>query len=163
MNDFGVLVEPNGLRFERILPGPVTRVWEHLTSAELLARWFAPCIITPREGGAVSVRFDELESAVVACWSPLRRLSIQWDVGPAETTFELYEHGRDVRLVLTETRASWSPEVLVDVAGGWHAYLNALGACLQGADPMPEKKAMRALAALYRDRPGFERAAATAP
>ena len=33
-NTFGVLVEPGTIRFERILPGPIERVWEYLNDAQ---------------------------------------------------------------------------------------------------------------------------------
>jgi hypothetical protein len=31
---FGVLIEPGTIRFERILPGPIERVWDYLTDSE---------------------------------------------------------------------------------------------------------------------------------
>lgn len=43
-----------GVRIERLLPGPVERVWEHLTNTRLLQGWFGEkSYIEPRQGGAV--------------------------------------------------------------------------------------------------------------
>ncbi len=43
-----------GVRFERLLPGPIGRAWEHLTNTRLLKAWFGDnSSIEPRQGGAV--------------------------------------------------------------------------------------------------------------
>lgn len=34
MNEFGVVTEPGTVRFERVLPGPIERVWAYLTESE---------------------------------------------------------------------------------------------------------------------------------
>ena len=38
---FGELVEPATLRIQRLLPGPVERVWDYLTRSELRRQWLA--------------------------------------------------------------------------------------------------------------------------
>lgn len=38
MSDYGTHSEPNTLRLERVLPGPIERVWEYLTDSEKRAR-----------------------------------------------------------------------------------------------------------------------------
>ena len=40
MNDDGRIVNETMVRFERVLPGPVERVWEFLTRGEHIAEWF---------------------------------------------------------------------------------------------------------------------------
>ena len=39
MNDYGELLDDHTVRFERILPGPVDRVWSYLTESDKRARW----------------------------------------------------------------------------------------------------------------------------
>ena len=34
MNDYGELLDENTVRFERLLPGPIERVWSYLTEGE---------------------------------------------------------------------------------------------------------------------------------
>ena len=38
---FGELIEPTTLRIERLLPGPIERVWAYLTDGALRAKWLA--------------------------------------------------------------------------------------------------------------------------
>lgn len=38
---YGRLVEPTTLKIERLLPGPIDRVWAYLTQSELRRRWLA--------------------------------------------------------------------------------------------------------------------------
>ena len=41
MNKYGKLINPTTLQFERMLPGPIDRVWEHLVDDTKRALWFA--------------------------------------------------------------------------------------------------------------------------
>ena len=55
----GALVEPTTMRFERLLPGPIERVWEYLTRPELLTTWLSvAAAIDVREGGKVELTMD---------------------------------------------------------------------------------------------------------
>jgi uncharacterized protein YndB with AHSA1/START domain len=38
---YGVLTEPATLKIQRLLPGPIERVWAYLTDSELRRRWLA--------------------------------------------------------------------------------------------------------------------------
>ena len=62
MNDAkknGTLVEPTTMRFERLLPGPIERVWEYLTRPELLTTWLSVAAsIDVREGGKLELTMD---------------------------------------------------------------------------------------------------------
>src|SRR5690606_3457183 len=39
--DYGVVTAPRTVRIERLLPGPVERIWAHLTDGELRRQWLA--------------------------------------------------------------------------------------------------------------------------
>ena len=41
MDKYGVVIAPNTIRFERLLPGPIERVWAYLTESEKRAKWLA--------------------------------------------------------------------------------------------------------------------------
>lgn len=75
------------VQLERVLPGPIERVWEHLTSPEHLADWLAA------------------DDGVVTHEEPPRRLSYTWN-DDSEVTLELEPLGEDVRLLLTHRRAA---------------------------------------------------------
>jgi uncharacterized protein YndB with AHSA1/START domain len=38
---YGALIEPATLKIERLLPGPIERVWAYLTESELRRQWLA--------------------------------------------------------------------------------------------------------------------------
>jgi hypothetical protein len=77
-----------GVRFERLLPGPIERVWDYLTKPELQKTWLA-------------------ESAAEVCdvtqCQPLR--SLEYSLRDSSVvSFELEARGSDVLLVLTHRR-----------------------------------------------------------
>ena len=37
----GVLTEPATLKIERVLPGPIERIWAYLTESDMRKKWFA--------------------------------------------------------------------------------------------------------------------------
>ena len=41
MNKFGERLDDTTVRFERLLPGPIERVWEYITDGEKRAKWLA--------------------------------------------------------------------------------------------------------------------------
>jgi uncharacterized protein YndB with AHSA1/START domain len=58
----GSLVEPTTMRFERLLPGPIERVWDYLTRPELLTTWLGiAASIDVREGGKLELTMDHGE------------------------------------------------------------------------------------------------------
>src|SRR6185369_11197430 len=57
MNDYGVVLDASTVRFERVLPGPIERVWEFLTGPVQRAKWFAGGPMEPRVGGKLELHF----------------------------------------------------------------------------------------------------------
>ena len=41
MNEYGTLIGNNSIRFERLLPGPIERVWAYLVEPDKRALWLA--------------------------------------------------------------------------------------------------------------------------
>ena len=41
LSGYGELIEPATVRIERMLPGPIERVWDYLTDSDLRAQWLA--------------------------------------------------------------------------------------------------------------------------
>ena len=39
MNEYGELLDESAVKFERLLPGPIERVWSYLTEGDKRARW----------------------------------------------------------------------------------------------------------------------------
>ena len=38
---YGTLIEPTTLKIQRLLPGPIERIWAYLTDSELRRKWLA--------------------------------------------------------------------------------------------------------------------------
>jgi DNA-binding transcriptional ArsR family regulator len=51
MNDYGVVTEPGTVRLERVLPGPIERVWAYLTESVQRRKWLAVGPMELRVGG----------------------------------------------------------------------------------------------------------------
>jgi uncharacterized protein YndB with AHSA1/START domain len=175
MSSPAVRIAPDTVRIERILPGPIERVWDYLTDAELRGRWLASGPMELKTGGKSELRFrhDELSDAPgepparyaemarkghvnhghVLLAEPPRLLVITWDDAqdpPSEVRFELSEHGDDVRLTLTHSRLAGDDAT--SVSRGWHTHLDILGDRLAGRAPQNFWEAHRANAALYGER-----------
>lgn len=155
--DLGQPSRVAAVRFERLLPGPIERVWAHLTQTDKLPGWFGEAgVIEPREGGAVSLSGGHIRG-VVTRWKPYRQLSYTWNVfGPGEAespypesylTFDLAPEGDQVRLVLTHLPVldRFEPQNMM----GWHTFLDMLGAALDGRTPEPRRAYMERNAAKY--------------
>lgn len=160
MNDDGKLTEPGTIVFQRLLPGPIERVWEYLTDSDKRGLWLASGEMDLRIGGRVELKFrhrdlspvietvpDKYKSIengasftgrVTAC-EPPRLLSYTWAESwndDSEVTFELTPQGDQVRLVLTHRRLV-GRDTLISVAAGWHTHLAILADRLQDRTPSP--------------------------
>ena len=51
MNDRGTIVNGDTVRFQRMLPGPIERVWAYLTEGPLLTTWLAEDGAIPQRAG----------------------------------------------------------------------------------------------------------------
>ena len=73
MNDFGSTTEQGTVRLERLLPGPIERVWAYLTESDKRATWFAAGVFELRVGGKADLHFDPANlSAEMLSWSKCR-------------------------------------------------------------------------------------------
>lgn len=145
---YATVVAPDALRFERLLPGPIERVWAYLTESDKRAKWFGAGDMEPRAGSMVTLRvrhadlspqvapipekFKSFESGVsmeqrVLRFEPPHILSLTWGDkdAPSEVTFELTTEGEAVRLILTHTRLA-GRAAMANAASGWHTHLAIL-------------------------------------
>lgn len=156
-NEYGVAVDESTVRFERLLPGPIERVWAYLTDSDKRAEWFAGGKLEPRVGGELELTFrhstltphDETapekyrkyEGVSFTCrvtrYEPPHVLAHTFGQEEGgEVVFELSEAGDKVRLVLTHTRIE-DGAAARNYATGWHSHLSVLTAKLNGRVPEP--------------------------
>ncbi|MDZ4320407.1 MAG: SRPBCC family protein [Phenylobacterium sp.] len=153
LDAYGALIEPATLKIQRLLPGPIERVWDYLTETELRRRWLASGDMPARPGETFELvwRNDELtdppgvrpegfshehrmESRVLAM-EPPRRLVITWGV-QSEVEFGLEIHRAEVLLSSIHRRLP-DRDALLNVSSGWHAHLDVLVADLTGGKAKP--------------------------
>lgn len=156
-NGYAVITAPDSLRMERLLPGPIERVWSYLTDADKRGRWLAYGDMDLCIGGQVRHVFrnseltdnDEapppkyaqqagevsLMGRITAC-EPPRLLAYTWGGTDedSEVTFELSERADKVLLVLTHRRIG-TREDMLSTSAGWHTHLGILSDRLNGRNP----------------------------
>ena len=108
---YGALIEPTTLKIQRLLPGPIERVWAYLTESELRRQWLAAGEMEMKVGATFTFtwRNDELstpptkrpdsfpkehtlESRITEL-DPPRKLAIAWG-SSGGVSFELEPQGR---------------------------------------------------------------------
>jgi uncharacterized protein YndB with AHSA1/START domain len=57
MNSYGELISADTMRFERLLPGPIERVWSFLTESEKRGLWLCSGDTQLKVGGRVDMHF----------------------------------------------------------------------------------------------------------
>ncbi|HXG79231.1 MAG TPA: SRPBCC family protein [Methyloceanibacter sp.] len=171
MNEYGVVTQPGTVRLERLLPGPIERVWDYLTDSNKRGTWFASGPIELRVGGKVELKFHHADlsaekeiperfkekcagnvrmNGVVTACDPPRLLSYTFgDAG--EVSFELTPKGKDVLLVLTH-RGLADRKMMVGVSSGWHSHLAILTDVLNGDEPRPFWTTVTKMEAEYERR-----------
>jgi uncharacterized protein YndB with AHSA1/START domain len=158
MNDMsftkpGTSPEQATVRLERMLPGPIERVWAYLTESEKRKTWLGSGVFDLRVGGKADIHFDHSNitsekapdghkahecGGTITRIDPPRLLAFTFGAaGPdSEVTFELETRGKGVLLVITHRRIA-SRTAMVSVAGGWDAHVGILEDRLNGEAPRP--------------------------
>ncbi len=150
---YGVVTEPATLTIQRLLPGPIERVWSYLIDSDLRRKWLASGVMEMKKGASFELvwRNDELnnppskrpdsfpEEHRMQCeiteLDPPRKLAISWGRS-AGVSFELEPRGKRVLLTLIHRKLP-DRESLLNVSGGWHAHLDTLVSRLEGKEPAP--------------------------
>lgn len=174
-DEYAEPIATDTVRIERILPGPMERVWAYLTEPDKRRLWLADGDMELFVGGSVELRFRHADLSpddgpvperyramherghvnrgrVTAC-APPRLLAYTWGDGTgeaSEVSFELSPRDRDVRLVVTHRRLRFKD--MPSVATGWHAHLDILRERLRGLAPPQFWTLHTALESQYRER-----------
>lgn len=150
---------PAEVRFVRILPGPIERVWEYLTDAEKRSRWFAGGPLEQRKGGKVALHFrhkdiapnetppadyeqhhdpgHDMQGTVTRCEPPNVLAFTFGSDGESEVTFELTPRDHEVMLVVTHRATGGDVPYMSEFGAGWHTHLAHLVALLEGKPRPP--------------------------
>lgn len=153
MSESGKIIDATTVRFERLVDGPIERVWDYLCKREFLSTWLADGELGPGgaeftlklEGRKVPMHTGAKIVGVVTRFDPPRTLSYTWNhIAPGASapttpesvvTFELEPRGNKVLIVLTHGRIA--PEFLARLSTGWHAFLDIMALRRQEMEPAP--------------------------
>jgi len=150
------LVEPGTVRLERLLPGPIERVWAYLTESDKRSQWLAAGEFDLRVGGKAVLQWDHAKlpnggrvppeyegrgvgqfDCVITRLEPHRVLAHTWPKHGAdgEVTYQLAPRGKDVLLTIVHRRLDrqWVPGVM----SGWDVHSGILEDLLKGVEPRP--------------------------
>lgn len=153
MNRPVTLVEPGTVKLERLLPGPIERVWAYITESDKRAKWLAAGEFDLRVGGKIELRFDNDKlspreapperlkggkkpmTGVITRLEPPRLLSHtwMWDTGETECTYLLAERGEQVLLTIVHRKLG--KDLVPAVMGGWDTHSGILQDLLEGIEP----------------------------
>ena len=151
---YGELIEPATLKIQRVLPGPIERVWDYLTNSELRRKWLAAGDMDATTGAPFELvwKNDELTDppgnkpdgfgsehrmqSIIIEADPPHKLAFEWQ-GGGDVTFTL-ESRADNRVLLTVVhRRLRERNTMLKVAAGWHAHLDVLAAVMNGSKLEP--------------------------
>lgn len=150
---YGVLSEAATLTIQRLLPGPIERVWDYLTRSDLRRQWLASGDMAMEIGAPFELtwRNDELTDppghkpegfseehsmqSRITEFDPPRKLAFTWS-GSGDVSFELVSQGDQVLLTVIHRRLRDRSTMLM-VGAGWHAHLDLLVARSTGASTEP--------------------------
>jgi uncharacterized protein YndB with AHSA1/START domain len=155
-NSRSTLIKPSTIRFERLLPGPIERVWAYLTESDKRATWLAAGEFDLRVGGRIELHFDNesltdetappgamgagkhsAEGKITRLEPPrLLAHTWSWQGGESEVTYELTPKGKDV-LITIHHKLPDEPGIKVAVGGGWAVHAGILADRLGGVKPRP--------------------------
>lgn len=150
----GVLLDASTIRFERLLPGPIERIWAYLTESEKRKLWIAAGDFELHEGGKTHLHFQHkniskkgtpvpdqfkkvheegngMDGEIIEI-DPPRLLTMTWGEH-SEVTFELTGQSSG-EVLLTVTHRKLTAADMKNVAPGWHAHLGILGDLLNGRE-----------------------------
>lgn len=143
-DDHGTLINTAEVRFVRLLPGPIERVWAFITDPEKRQLWLAGGTTASTPGSSFQLQFENRRhelpgetvpdkhkehacaigsEATVTRHEPPHVHAFIW--GDGEVIFELSPQDDRVKLVLTHRKLPNNDELL-SVSGGWHIHLAVL-------------------------------------
>ena len=150
---YGALSEPSTLTIQRMLPGPIERVWAYLTESDLRRKWLASGDMEMKVGAPFELvwRNNDLTSPPgqrpqgfgdefrmqtrITALDPPRKLGFAWQDG-GDVSFELTPRGDEVLLTVIHRRLPDRAGKL-KIGAGWHMHLDVLVARVTGKEPEP--------------------------
>ncbi len=150
---YGTLIESTTLKIQRMLPGPIERVWAYLTESDMRRKWLAAGEMEMKVGAPFEFvwRNDELTNppgkkpdgfgdehrmqSRITELDPPKKISFTWS-DSGDVSIELETKGSEVLLTLIHRRLP-NRNTMLRVSAGWHMHLDVLVARASGKEPDP--------------------------
>ncbi len=175
MSRYGERIDKTTVRFERLLPGPIDRVWAYIIEPEKRMTWFCGGAFDLRPGGRAEFHFDhrrltdekppkkyenqggeiKFDGTIIEA-KPPRLLVFDWpeeNHDLSRVSIELEPNGDKVKLTLIHSLLE-KRETLIGVSGGWHIHFDLLEAVLSGTEGPAFWSTIEKLEAEYEERYG---------
>jgi len=174
MSEYGVRVDDSTVRFERLLPGPIERVFQFLWNEDKRKQWFTSGAMPSVPGESFTQRWKHSEYSLIKseppermrevdrdghtstntllAYEPPHRLAYTFGQG-SEVEFVLKPEGDQVRLILTHSKLPDRAYTL-NISGGWHSHLDVLEYQLKGETPPGFWDVWRKVEGVYDQRYG---------
>jgi uncharacterized protein YndB with AHSA1/START domain len=161
MDNFGKRIDAHTVQFERLLPGPVEKIWAYLTDGQKRGEWFASGALPAKAGETFELNFKHTDLSPnkappperfkdmdtkgfhakerLLALEPMHRLVHTFgedNPPPSEVEFLLTPEGDQVRLTLTHRKIP-DRAYAVNVSGGWHSHLAILQYKAEDKTPPP--------------------------
>jgi uncharacterized protein YndB with AHSA1/START domain len=156
LDAYGKLIEPATLKIERLLPGPIERVWSYLTESDKRRKWLAAGDMELKVGAPFELvwRNNELtdppgkrpdgfgdehrmQSRIIEL-DPPHKLAFAWgEKQTGKVAITLQTKGSDVLLTLIHERLPDDRAIRLRIQAGWHGHLDMLVARISGTNPQP--------------------------
>ncbi len=182
MTAYGVSLTDDAIRFERLLPGTIGRIWAYLTESDKRAQWLAAGPMDLQHSGEIELQFHNADLArnagvaddrapehyrdyensgqmfgrILIC-EPPHRLQFTWTEQPSDAD----EDDSVVDIALTEEgddvrlvliHRRLQAHELLSVAAGWHTHLDILEDHCNARPPRPFWRSHTALQTEYAER-----------
>lgn len=182
MTTYGALLSDDAIRFERLLPGPIERIWVHLTQSDKRAQWLAAGPMDLRRGGEIELQFHNADLArnagvaddrapehyrdyensgqmfgrILIC-EPPSHLQFTWtdlpgDADEDDSVVDIALTEEGDRVRLVLIHRRLQPHELLSIAAGWHTHLDILEDHCNARAPRPFWRSHTALEADYAER-----------
>jgi len=150
-DNYGTLIEPTTLKIQRLLPGPIERIWAYLVESDKRRKWLAAGKMELKVGAPFELvwRNDELTDPPgkrpagfdaehrmpghITALDPPRKIAFTFQ-NNTEVSIELEVRGDNVLLTLIHYRLP-NRDFMVRVSAGWHMHLDVFVARANGKEP----------------------------
>lgn len=179
MSEFGVRVDNATVRFERLLPGPIEKVWAFLADSDKRAQWFTSGALPAKLGEPFEMRFHHADysphkspppagyesvdrepqvmNSILLALEPPHRLAFSFgkSVEPSEYTevdirLTPQADGK-IKLTLTHSKLP-DRDYALKISGGWHSHLAMLQHKAEGRVPPSIWDVWRQVDGVYDER-----------